>query len=83
MLVSVNHERAIAAEELKKLVPETFSGKINISLVEQLFPEINQCVAKGSTVVVIGSLYLAGEVLAHYYGKKLNPHMQDRLMNRP
>jgi len=83
ILVSVDHERAIAPEELKKLVPKTFSGKINISLVEQLFPEINQCVAKGSTVVVIGSLYLAGEVLARYYGKKLNPHMQDRLMNRP
>jgi folylpolyglutamate synthase/dihydropteroate synthase len=83
MLVSVNHERAIAAEELKKLVPETFSGKVTLSTIKELFPTPNQCLVTGSTVVVMGSLYLAGEVLAGYYGKKLNPHMQDRLMNRP
>jgi folylpolyglutamate synthase/dihydropteroate synthase len=82
ILVSVEHERAITAEELKKLVPKTFSGKISLSTVKELFPETNQCVVKGGTVVVIGSLYLAGEVLARYYGKKLNPHLQDKLTNR-
>jgi len=82
ILVSIEHERAIAAEELKKLVPKTFPGKISLSTVKELFPETNQCVVKGGTVVVIGSLYLAGEVLARYYGKKLNPHLQDKLTNR-
>jgi len=83
ILVSINHERAITSEELKKLVPKTFSGKIRLSTVKELFPETHQCLATGSTVVVIGSLYLAGEVLAYYHGKKLNPHLQDKLMNRP
>jgi len=82
ILVSVEHERAITAEELKKLVPKTFSGKISLSTVKELFPETNQCAVKGGPVVVIGSLYLAGEVLARYYGKKLNPHLQDKLTNR-
>ena len=82
ILVSIEHERAIAAEELKKLVPKTFSGKISLSTVKELFPETNQCAVKGGPVVVIGSLYLAGEVLARYYGKKLNPHLQDKLTNR-
>ena len=83
ILVSINHERAITPEELKKLVPKTFSGKIRLSTVKELFPETHQCLVTGSAVVVIGSLYLAGEVLAYYHGKKLNPHLQDKLMNRP
>jgi folylpolyglutamate synthase/dihydropteroate synthase len=83
ILVSINHERAITPEELKKLVPKTFSGKIRLSTVKELFPEPHQCLVAGSAVVVIGSLYLAGEVLAYYHGMKLNPHLQDKLMNRP
>ena len=83
ILVSINHERAITPEELKKLVPKTFSGKIRLSTVKELFPETHQCLVTGSAVVVIGSLYLAGEVLAYYHGKKLNPHLQDKLMKRP
>ena len=83
ILVSINHERAITPEELKKLVPKTFSGKIRLSTVKELFPEPHQCLVTGSAVVVIGSLYLAGEVLAYYHGKKLNPHLQDKLMKRP
>lgn len=83
ILVSINHERAITPEELKKLVPKTFSGKIRLSTVKELFPETHQCLVAGSAVVVIGSLYLAGEVLAYYHGMKLNPHLQDKLMKRP
>ena len=83
ILVSINHERALTPEELKKLVPKTFSGKIRLSTVKELFPETHQCLVTGSAVVVIGSLYLAGEVLAYYHGKKLNPHLQDKLMKRP
>jgi dihydrofolate synthase/folylpolyglutamate synthase len=83
ILVSINHERAITSEELKKLVPKTFSGKIRLSTVKELFPEPHQCLVTASAVAVIGSLYLAGEVLAYYHGKKLNPHLQDKLIKRP
>ena len=83
ILVSIDHERAIPADDLKKLIPKSFLGRTKIASVKDLFPALDKCSALGSTVVVIGSLYLAGEVLACYYGKKLNAHLQDKLMNRP
>lgn len=83
ILVSINHERAIAPSDLKKLIPQTFLGSVKVASIEELFPAKHQCAATGSTVLVIGSLYLAGEVLARYHGKKLNPHMQDKLSHRP
>jgi dihydrofolate synthase/folylpolyglutamate synthase len=83
ILVSIDHERAIAPEDLHKFIPQTFSGRIKIASVKELFPRAGQCLAPGRTIVVIGSLYLAGEVLAYYHGKKLNPHFQDKLINRP
>lgn len=83
ILVSIDHERAIAPEDLRKLIPQTFSGRIKIASVKELFPRAGQCLAPGRTLVVIGSLYLAGEVLAYCHGKKLNPHFQDKLINRP
>jgi folylpolyglutamate synthase/dihydropteroate synthase len=73
----------IAAADLKKLIPKSFLGRTKIASVKDLFPTPQQCLVSGSTIVVIGSLYLAGEVLARYYGKKLNPHLQDKLKNRP
>ena len=82
ILVSIDHERALSADDLKKLVPKSFLGRIKIALIKDLFPAPQQYSVTGSTIVVIGSLYLAGEVLARYYGKKLNPHLQDKLMNR-
>ena len=82
ILVSIDHERAISAEDLKKLVPKSFLGRIKIATVKDLFPTPQQCSVPGSMIVVIGSLYLAGEVLARYYGKKLNPHLQDKLIKR-
>ncbi len=83
ILVSIDHERAMSAEDLKKLVPKSFLGRTKIASVKDLFPTPQQCSVPGSMIVVIGSLYLAGEVLARYYGKKLNPHLQDKLTNRP
>ena len=82
ILVSIDHERTIAADDLKKFIPKSFLGRTKIASVEDLFPAPQQCLVSGPTVVVIGSLYLAGEVLARYHGKKLNPHLQDKLMNR-
>jgi len=83
ILVSIDHERAVTPEDLRKFIPQTFSGRIKIASVKELFPQAGQCLAPGRTIVVIGSLYLAGEVLAYYHGKKLNPHFQDKLTNRP
>lgn len=83
ILVSIDHERALAADDLKKFIPKSFLGRTKIASVKDLFPAPQQCSVSGSTVVVIGSLYLAGEVLARYYGKKLNPYLQDKLSNRP
>ena len=83
ILVSIDHERAIASEELKKLIPTTFSGRTTVSTVKELFPASHQCSVTADTVIVIGSLYLAGEVLARYHGKKLNAHLQDKLSHRP
>lgn len=78
ILVSINNDRAIATEELKRLVPKSFLGRISLSTVNELFPAPNQCTVTADTTVVIGSLYLAGEVLAAYYGREINPHLQDK-----
>lgn len=80
ILVPVDNERSIAPEVLKNLIPDTFSGKVKISSVKELFPNPQQCVLTNTNSVVIGSLYLAGEVLARYHGKKFNPHLQDKLV---
>ena len=80
ILVSIDHERAIDPKELQKLIPKGFSGRTKISSVKELFPAPHQCTASGVQCVVIGSLYLAGEVLAAYHGKQINPHLQDKLI---
>lgn len=80
ILVQPNHERACTVEELSKLVPADFSGKVRRASIAELFPAPQVCTASGEIVVAIGSLYLAGEVLAHYHGKKLGEYsLQDRL----
>ncbi len=58
--------RACSFEELEALVPESFRGRLVRSTVEQLFPAPNQCSAGGAddVLVVTGSIYLLGEVMA-------------------
>lgn len=58
--------RACGFEELEALVPSTFQGKIHRASVDRLFPRRNVCSAGevDDTVVVTGSVYLLGEVLA-------------------
>jgi dihydrofolate synthase/folylpolyglutamate synthase len=79
VLVRPDNERACSVEELAKLVPADFRGSVRRASVTELFPSPNSCVAEGETIVVLGSLYLVGEVLARLRGRGLPDSWQDRL----
>jgi dihydrofolate synthase/folylpolyglutamate synthase len=65
-LVVPQQPRASSHAELESLVPATYAGKTVRSTVEGLFPAPGTCTAggKGDVIVVTGSIYLLGEVLA-------------------
>jgi dihydrofolate synthase/folylpolyglutamate synthase len=64
-LVVPNQARACSHGELEALIPPGFSGRVFRSTVEELFPSPDVCAVSGDdTVVVTGSVYLIGEVLA-------------------
>ena len=83
ILVAPVHERACTIEEMKTLVPTDYRGAVRSSSVAELFPAVMECSAAGQ-VVVMGSLYLVGEVLARYEGRSA-PHSswQDKLSVKP
>ena len=58
--------RACNYEQLEALVPAGYSGKVCRATVEELFPSPDRCTAGGAgdMIVVTGSIYLLGEVLA-------------------
>jgi dihydrofolate synthase / folylpolyglutamate synthase len=57
--------RACTHEQLEALVPRDYRGPVAGSTLEELFPSSGICMAggPGDTVVVTGSVYLAGEVM--------------------
>jgi dihydrofolate synthase/folylpolyglutamate synthase len=65
-LVVPHQARACSHEELESMLPASFRGKTFRSTVEELFPGPGTSTAggPGDTVVVTGSIYLLGEVLA-------------------
>ncbi len=65
-LVMPQQSRASSFEELEALVPKTFAGRIARTTVAEVFPDANTCTVGGptDTVVVTGSIYLLGEVMA-------------------
>jgi dihydrofolate synthase/folylpolyglutamate synthase len=65
-LVVPKQARACSYDELEALVPHEFSGRVVRSTVEGLFPGPGACTAgtPDDVVVVTGSIYLLGEVLA-------------------
>jgi dihydrofolate synthase/folylpolyglutamate synthase len=65
-LVMPQQSRASSFEELEALIPQTFSGRIARTTVANVFPDPNFCSVGGptDTVVVTGSIYLLGEVMA-------------------
>ncbi len=83
ILVAPAHERACSIAEMKTLVPADYRGSVRSSSVVALFPAAMECSVAGQ-VVVMGSLYLVGEVLARYEGKSA-PHgsWQDKLVVKP
>lgn len=58
--------RACRFEELQSLVPGSFEGRVRRGSIERIFPATDVCAVgePGDTVVVTGSVYLAGEALA-------------------
>ena len=61
-----NQARACSHAELEALVPAGFRGRVVRATVAELFPEGAGCTAGGpdDVVVVTGSIYLLGEVMA-------------------
>jgi dihydrofolate synthase/folylpolyglutamate synthase len=65
--LAVPHQaRACSHAELEALIPPTFRGRVCRATVEKLFPAPGRCTAGGpdDDVVVTGSIYLLGEVMA-------------------
>ena len=65
-LVQPQQARASTFEELEKLVPASFGGRVVRAEVAGLFPRPGECTAGAAddVLVVTGSIYLLGEVLA-------------------
>lgn len=75
-------ERACSFEELKKYVPAEYCGAIRETSVTALFPEKDFCslaTPNGEPIVVAGSCYLAGEVLAALSGETAESAFQDKI----
>ena len=65
-LVVPNQTRACSHAELEALVPKSYAGRVVRATVPGLFPNATTCTAGGpdDTLVVTGSIYLLGEVMA-------------------
>lgn len=65
-LVVPQQSRACGFADLEALIPATYHGRIVRATVEGLFPTPTRCAAGGADdiVVVTGSIYLLGEVMA-------------------
>jgi dihydrofolate synthase / folylpolyglutamate synthase len=65
-LVVPQQARACSHAELEALVPDDFSGPVVHSTVESLFPSAEICTAgeRDDVIVVTGSIYLLGEIMA-------------------
>ena len=65
-LVMPQQSRATSFEELEALIPAAFGGAVKRTTVAAVFPDAQTCAVGGptDTVVVTGSIYLLGEVMA-------------------
>ncbi len=63
--------RACSFEELESLLPADFAGRVIRARVEELFPSPDRCTAgqADDIIVVTGSIYLLGEVMARLQGE--------------
>jgi dihydrofolate synthase/folylpolyglutamate synthase len=84
VLVQPDNERACTVAELAALVPADFRGEVLQRTVAELFPSSGTCTTAGDPIVVLGSLYLVGEVWARYQGLGVSTAAwQDRLPLKP
>jgi len=74
-LVVPDQPRACSLDELMGLVPEGVRGKVVRDTVARLFPSAGECAAGAAEdiVVVTGSIYLIGEVLARLCPPERSP----------
>ncbi len=84
ILVEPDQDRATPAANLRKFLPSDFQNPVREDSVASLFPSPQTCTAgqSGDIILVTGSIYLIGEVLAQIQGTasaKLHFKMQDRL----
>ena len=65
-LVVPQQARACSQEELAALIPSTYGGRVVRATVENLFPApgVVQAGAPDDVIVVTGSIYLLGEIMA-------------------
>jgi dihydrofolate synthase/folylpolyglutamate synthase len=77
-LVEPSSERATPLAELERLLGPA-PCPVQRARVADLFPAPGACAAPGDPVVVVGSLYLAGEVLGRLQGIPPSLDWQDRL----
>jgi dihydrofolate synthase/folylpolyglutamate synthase len=61
-----HQERACSAETLRGILAPIFRSSVHAATVESIFPGPGQCTLgqPGDTIVVTGSIYLIGEILA-------------------
>jgi dihydrofolate synthase/folylpolyglutamate synthase len=82
-LVRPEQDRACDFAELESCIPPGFSGSVTRDSLDALFPAPGECSlgADGDSVVVAGSVYLAGEVLGRFLpgGIRAESELQDRL----
>jgi dihydrofolate synthase/folylpolyglutamate synthase len=80
-LVEPSQRRATSTAELKALVPESVQGLTRETEIDAIFPGQRACCAgePEDVVVVTGSIYLAGEVLARLQPERgpYEGHLQD------
>lgn len=86
VLVRPAQDRACTLDELRACIPQDFGGEVVESHLETLFPGGRVCsleTCENEAIVVAGSCYLAGEVLASLAGTpgKSDAALQDKLPN--
>ena len=77
-LLVPHQPRACSHEELRSLVPDSFSGPVHFSSVRELFPAPGICSvgAAGEDLLATGSIYLIGEIMeAIYHGSSVGEHV--------
>lgn len=84
ILVEPDQPRATPAATLRQFLPPDFKKSVHEASLSSLFPEPHNCAvgAPGDTILVTGSIYLIGEVMARLLNRsptKMNFQLQDRL----